>query len=110
MADVLADFVNDRSQRARREYQCDAGCRKPITRGEVYVYTAAKVDGEMETLREHVRCHELERRLRDYDGHFLFGELWNAPEWAVSPSNDEIAEWVSIMERPWTPHEEGTHD
>lgn len=56
------------------------------------------------TLREHERCHALERRLRDEDGHYLFGELANAPEYAVDPSQADVEEWVSIFRQPWPPH------
>jgi len=100
MADVLAAFWRDSVQVARRDYHC-AACTFVILRGERYAYTAAKVDGDLVTLREHTRCHELERRLKDVDGHFLFGELLNAPDYAVSPSEADVAEWASIFGMPW---------
>lgn len=100
MADVVAEFHRDSEHVARRDYRCSA-CTHVILKGERYTYTAGKCDGHMISLREHLGCHVLERRLKDADGHFLFGELMNAPDYAVTPTTADMAEWASIFGMPW---------
>jgi len=56
------DFYDESKPRAKKNYHCCA-CTEPILVGERYVYIAGKWDGDFNTFRQCLRCHEIVRGL-----------------------------------------------
>jgi len=48
--------------KARKQHHCTI-CRKPIRPGEKYHRISGKWDGEFSALKEHTRCHRINRAL-----------------------------------------------
>lgn len=77
MCDVHPDFIRYACPVARLVHTCDE-CYRPIMRGEQYVLTTGKWDGDVATYKAHELCELLARMLRDDDGCWLMGQLFTS--------------------------------
>lgn len=96
MCDVHSPFWRQETRRARLVHRCDE-CGFPIMRGERYVCTSGKWDGEFEMYRAHELCELLAASLQDDDGCRMVGNLiyWDGPFMPL-----QARWWSSLMALP----------
>lgn len=61
----LPEFMNERTSRARKQYQC-CECGGKIVPGMMYKAITGKWDGEVATYRLHIICHEIAEAARTF--------------------------------------------
>lgn len=77
MCDIHSPFWRQETRSARLVHRCDE-CGFPIMRGEKYVITSGKWDGDFEMYRAHELCELLAASLKDDEGCRLVGSM---PYW-----------------------------
>lgn len=78
----MLEFDRNEQRTARRNHICQL-CRKPILRGNEYIYESQKYDGKINTYKRHIHCDAL------LDA-FLKSDWFDGQEY----TDDEVHEWL----------------
>lgn len=73
-----AEFVNERSPKARRQHKC-CECGRAIVVGETYWRVVGKWEGCLQTFRQCLPCHEIQIVFACGQG-YLYTQLWEDME------------------------------
>ena len=70
------EMLSRKEVKSRKEHKC-MFCNGMITKGEIYVSTSLKNDGEIYTWKNHLKCGKLTGELdMDYDGEGINSDLF----------------------------------
>ena len=114
--DYFPEFQRTSIPKARKQHKC-CECRQPIKVGELYFYSVAKWDGEIDTVKQCLACSELMEKTATFlNCCVCYGELKSTlidnelisydkklGQWQVDPNVDFIQMDESDFPRPIIP-------